>query len=71
MAKALMRGLVAAVLALTPFASSAPVHAAETLPLAEAVASLQSAVESRDGCPWRTLQLRDDLGISRTLTTHS
>ncbi|WPP32260.1 HNH endonuclease family protein [Streptomyces sp. CL7] len=49
MIKALMRGLTATALALTPLASSAPVHAAETLPLEEAVASLPPAVESRDG----------------------
>lgn len=49
MIKALMRGLTAIAVALTPLASSAPAHAAETLPLAEAVASLQPAVESRDG----------------------
>ncbi|GAA3493845.1 HNH endonuclease family protein [Streptomyces prasinosporus] len=49
MIRILMRGLCAAALALTPLANPAPVHAAETLPLAEAVASLQPAVESRDG----------------------
>ncbi|MFD7461116.1 MULTISPECIES: HNH endonuclease family protein [unclassified Streptomyces] len=49
MIKAVMRGLAAAALALLPLTAPAPAHAADTLPLADAVARLQSATESRDG----------------------
>ncbi|MER7195923.1 HNH endonuclease family protein [Streptomyces flaveolus] len=46
---AVLRGLAAASLALLPLTVSAPVHAAETLSLSEAVAALPVADESRDG----------------------
>lgn len=44
-----LRGLAAASLALLPLTVSAPAHAAETLPLSEAVTRLPVAAESRDG----------------------
>ncbi|MEU0915058.1 HNH endonuclease family protein [Streptomyces althioticus] len=44
-----LRGLAAASLAVLPLTVSSPVHAAETLPLAEAVARLPVDTESRDG----------------------
>lgn len=44
-----LRGLAAASLAALPFTVSSPVHAAETLPLAEAVTRLPVDTESRDG----------------------
>ncbi|WND32910.1 HNH endonuclease family protein (plasmid) [Streptomyces sp. BB1-1-1] len=44
-----LRGLAAASLALLSVAASTPVHAAETLPLAEAVSRLPVAAESREG----------------------
>ncbi|MFD4343391.1 HNH endonuclease family protein [Streptomyces coelicoflavus] len=46
---AVMRGLAAASLTVLPITVSAPAHAAETLPLADAVASLPLDAESRDG----------------------
>jgi hypothetical protein len=49
MIKAMKRGLAAAALALLPLTAPAPAHAADTLPLADAVAILQPATESRDG----------------------
>ncbi|MEU1935049.1 HNH endonuclease family protein [Streptomyces coeruleorubidus] len=49
MVKAALRGLCAAVLAILPLAITPPVHAAETLPLAEAVERLPLGTESRDG----------------------
>lgn len=49
MIKAVLRGLAAAALAVLPATVSTPAHAAETLPLAEAVASLPVVTESRDG----------------------
>jgi hypothetical protein len=49
MIKAVMRSLAAATLALLPLTAPGPAHAADTLPLADAVARLQPATESRDG----------------------
>lgn len=49
MLKAVLRGLAAASLTVLPLTVSAPVHAAETLPLTEAVAALPMGTESRDG----------------------
>ncbi|MFF6979292.1 HNH endonuclease family protein [Streptomyces sp. NPDC008343] len=49
MVKTVLRGLAAAALAVLPVTVSTPAHAAETLPLAEAVAILPVAAESRDG----------------------
>ncbi|MFC9914658.1 hypothetical protein [Streptomyces sp. NPDC059862] len=49
MVEAVLRGLAAAALTVLPALVSAPVHAAETLPLAEAVAGLPVGSESRDG----------------------
>jgi hypothetical protein len=49
MIKAVQRGLIAAALALLPLTVPAPAHAAGTLPLADAVAGLKPATESRDG----------------------
>ena len=49
MLKALLRGLAAASLTVLPLTVSAPAHAAQTLPLAEAVAALPVGTESRDG----------------------
>lgn len=49
MVKAVLRGLAAVVLTVLPSAISVPAHAAETLPLTEAVATLPVATESRDG----------------------
>ncbi|MGW0731728.1 HNH endonuclease family protein [Streptomyces sp. NPDC002851] len=49
MIKPVLRGLAAAALAVLPATVSTPAHAAETLPLAEAVANLPVATESRDG----------------------
>ncbi|MEU8851918.1 HNH endonuclease family protein [Streptomyces sp. NPDC048564] len=49
MVNAVLRGLAAAVLAVLPAIASTPAHAAESLPLAEAVADLPVATESRDG----------------------
>ncbi|MGA5711181.1 HNH endonuclease family protein [Streptomyces cellulosae] len=49
MIRTLMRGLAALGVVLMPLAAPAPAQAAETLPLGEAVGSLQPAVESRDG----------------------
>jgi hypothetical protein len=45
----LLRGLPAALLAVLPLITATAVHAAETVPLAEAVSSLPLASESRDG----------------------
>ncbi|MEV8297475.1 HNH endonuclease family protein [Streptomyces rochei] len=44
-----LRGLAAASLAILPVAASNPAHAAETLPLTEAVTRLPVATESREG----------------------
>ncbi|MFJ9012753.1 hypothetical protein [Streptomyces canus] len=44
-----LRGLPAALLTVLSLTTATPVHAAETVPLAEAVASLPLATESRDG----------------------
>ncbi|MFE9018142.1 HNH endonuclease family protein [Streptomyces sp. NPDC007808] len=50
MVNAVLRGLAAAALAVLPAVTfSAPAHAAETLPLADAIAVLPVATESRDG----------------------
>ncbi|MGW5036077.1 HNH endonuclease family protein [Streptomyces nigra] len=49
MIKAVLRGIAAVALAVLPATVSAPAHAAQTLPLADAVASLPVALESRDG----------------------
>jgi hypothetical protein len=49
MLKAVLRGLAAASLTVLPLTVSAPAHAAETLPLSEAVADLPVRTESRDG----------------------
>ncbi|MEV0693075.1 HNH endonuclease family protein [Streptomyces sp. NPDC050388] len=49
MLKAVLRGLAAASLAVLPLTVPAPTHAAETLPLAEAVTRLPVGTESRDG----------------------
>jgi hypothetical protein len=46
---ALLRGLPAALLTVLSLTTGTPAHAAETVPLAEAVASLPLATESRDG----------------------
>lgn len=48
MVKAVQRGLAAVSLAVLPATVSAPAHAAETLPLTEAVVSLPVGTESRD-----------------------
>ncbi|MFJ1961826.1 HNH endonuclease family protein [Streptomyces massasporeus] len=45
----LLRGLPVALLTVLSLTTATPVHAAETVPLAEAVASLPRATESRDG----------------------
>lgn len=47
----LLRGLAAASLTALPLIVSAPAHAAETLPLSEAVAGLPLGTESRTGTP--------------------
>ncbi|QCD60333.1 HNH endonuclease family protein [Streptomyces hawaiiensis] len=49
MSTALLRGLPAALLAVLSLTTAPPAHAAETVPLAEAVANLPLATESRDG----------------------
>ncbi|WP_406729520.1 HNH endonuclease family protein [Streptomyces sp. GD-15H] len=49
MLNAVLRGLAAATLAVLPLTVPAPAHAAETLPLAGAVATLPLGTESRDG----------------------
>ncbi|MFF4888122.1 HNH endonuclease family protein [Streptomyces nigra] len=49
MVNVVLRGLAAAALAVMPVFAPAPAHAAETLPLADAVAGLPVALESRDG----------------------
>ncbi|MBJ6613935.1 HNH endonuclease family protein [Streptomyces sp. I4(2020)] len=49
MLKAVLRGLIAASLAVLPLTASSPAHAVDTLPLAEAVAALPVGTESRDG----------------------
>ncbi|WP_328349355.1 HNH endonuclease family protein [Streptomyces sp. NBC_00445] len=49
MVTALSRGLVAAAVAVLSLTATPPAHAAETLPLTEAVASLPVDTESRDG----------------------
>ncbi|MDT0614391.1 HNH endonuclease family protein, partial [Streptomyces lancefieldiae] len=49
MLKTMLRGLAAASLAVLPLTVPAPAHAAETLPLADAVAALPVDTESRDG----------------------
>jgi hypothetical protein len=49
MLKAVLRGLAAASLAVLPLTVSAPVHAAETLSLSEAIAAVPVADESREG----------------------
>ncbi|MFE7277252.1 HNH endonuclease family protein [Streptomyces sp. NPDC057623] len=49
MVNAVQRGLAAAALCVLPAIVPAPAHAAETLPLTEAVAVLPVATESRDG----------------------
>jgi hypothetical protein len=49
MLKSVLRGLAAASLAVLPLTVSAPAHAAEMLPLSEAVAALPVADESRQG----------------------
>ncbi|MGW4873924.1 HNH endonuclease family protein [Streptomyces chartreusis] len=49
MITAVLRGLAAAALAVLPVTVPPPAHAAETLPLTDAVAILSVAAESRDG----------------------
>ncbi|MFF9458678.1 HNH endonuclease family protein [Streptomyces flaveolus] len=49
MLNTVLRGLAAAFLTVLPLTSAAPAHAAETLPLSEAVSRLPVATESRDG----------------------
>ncbi|CAL9673453.1 hypothetical protein SUDANB15_07583 (plasmid) [Streptomyces sp. enrichment culture] len=49
MLMSVLRGLAAASLAVLPLTASSPAHAAETLPLTEAVAALPVDTESRDG----------------------
>jgi hypothetical protein len=49
MLKAVLRGLAAASLIVLPLTVPAPAHAAETLPLTEAIAALPMGTESRDG----------------------
>ncbi|MFJ3213556.1 HNH endonuclease family protein [Streptomyces flaveolus] len=49
MLQAVLRGLAAASLAVLPLTVSAPVHAAETLSLSEAIAAVPVADESRQG----------------------
>ncbi|GAB3176855.1 hypothetical protein GCM10027162_25870 [Streptomyces incanus] len=49
MLNSMWRGLAAASLAVLPLAVSAPAHAAQKVPLAEAVAQLPVSAESRDG----------------------
>lgn len=49
MLKAALRGLAAASLAVLSLTVSPPAQAAETLPLADAVATLPLGTESRDG----------------------
>ncbi|MEU5524858.1 HNH endonuclease family protein [Streptomyces sp. NPDC047860] len=49
MLTSVLRGLAAASLAVLPLTASSPAHAAETLPLAEAVTRLPVDAESRDG----------------------
>ncbi|MFB6772668.1 HNH endonuclease family protein [Streptomyces sp. NPDC056337] len=49
MLKTVLRGLSAALLAVLPLTAPAPVQAAETLSLTEAVAALPIAAESREG----------------------
>ncbi|MFD7283903.1 HNH endonuclease family protein [Streptomyces sp. NPDC059862] len=49
MVNAVLRGLTAAALCVLPATIPTPAHAAETLPLTEAVAGLPVAIESRDG----------------------
>jgi hypothetical protein len=49
MRTALLRGLPATLLTVLSLTTGTPAHAAETVPLAEAVASLPLATESRDG----------------------
>ncbi|MFE9976050.1 HNH endonuclease family protein [Streptomyces hirsutus] len=49
MLNTVLRGLAAASLAVLPLTVPAPAHAAETLPLTEAVAALPVGTESRDG----------------------
>jgi hypothetical protein len=49
MLTAVLRGLAAASLAVLPLTVSAPVHAAETLSLSEAIAAVPVADESREG----------------------
>jgi hypothetical protein len=49
MLKSVLRGLAAASLAALPLTVSAPVHAAETLSLAQAIAAVPVADESREG----------------------
>jgi hypothetical protein len=49
MLNAVLRGLAAASLAVLPLTVPAPVHAAETLPLTEAIAAVPVADESRQG----------------------
>ncbi|ANB03994.1 hypothetical protein SAM40697_6894 [Streptomyces ambofaciens] len=49
MVTSVLRGLVAALLAVLSITASTPAHAAETLPLAQAVTRLSVATESREG----------------------
>ncbi|MFC8069723.1 HNH endonuclease family protein [Streptomyces sp. NPDC057293] len=49
MLKTVLRGLAASSLAALPLTMSTPAHAAETLPLDEAITALPVAAESRDG----------------------
>ncbi|MEU1084338.1 HNH endonuclease family protein [Streptomyces sp. NPDC005908] len=66
MLKSVLRGLAAASLALLPLTIPAPAHAAESLPLAEAVSRLPVETESRDGYDrsafrhWNTGDIPDD-----------
>jgi hypothetical protein len=49
MLNSVWRGLAAALLTVLTFTTASPAHAAETLPLSEAVSRLPVATESRDG----------------------
>ncbi|MEU5757097.1 hypothetical protein [Streptomyces sp. NPDC047829] len=53
MVTSVLRGLVAALLAVLSITASTPAHAAETLTVAEAVTRLPVATESAGGCPSR------------------
>jgi hypothetical protein len=76
MIKPLLRGLAAAALAVTPLTAPAPAHAAETLPLAEAVERLPLALEDRTGYDrdlfkhWNAGQHRDGCDTRKEVLIH-